>query len=165
MQRLLAVILTAAVVNNANCQNFQKEINDQVWKPFISSFNAHDTKVFMAVHSKELVRSSRDSKVVLGWDEYSKQQHTGDQREKDNGTERIIELRFAERIANSNQAIDVGIYKTTVTNKEGKTASYFGRFHVVLRKEGNTWRILVDTDSSEKNTIGEDDFLSALPIE
>ena len=50
------------------------------------------------------------------WDEYFKQQQAGDKKEKENGGIRLIELRFTERIANPRQAIDVGIYKTTVSN-------------------------------------------------
>ncbi len=47
---------------------------------------------------------------------------------------------------------------------DGKTMDYFGRFHVVLRKENSIWKILVDTDSSENGTISEKDFLAAKPI-
>jgi hypothetical protein len=36
---------------------------------------------------------------------------------------------------------------------------------VVLRKEENTWKILVDTDSNEGGTIGEAQFLAAAPME
>ena len=41
-----------------------KEINEQVWKPFIRSFNAGDDEAFKAVHSKEIVRLSRDEKAT-----------------------------------------------------------------------------------------------------
>lgn len=146
-------------------QQLQKEINDQVWRPFIISFNSFDTEGFMAVHSKDVIRSPRDAKVLQTWDEYFKHQHAGDQKQKLNGGSRSIELRFTERIANPKQAIDVGIYKTTSGNKEGKSVSFYGRFHVVLRKEGATWKILVDTDSSEGNTIDEEDFLAANAME
>ena len=145
-------------------QDVQKEIDDQVWRPFIASFNSFDTNGFMAVHSRDVVRSPRDAKVLLSWDEYFKQQQTGDKKQKENGNTRLIELRFTERIANPKQAIDVGIYKTTVKNKEGKTSSFYGRFHVVLRKEGLEWKVLVDTDSSEGNTITEKDFMAASPL-
>jgi len=145
-------------------QDYQKEINEQLWNPFIVSFNSFDTNGFIDVHSRDVVRSPRDSKVLLTWDEYFKQQQSGDKRYKENGTTRLIELRFTERIANAKQAIDVGIYKTTVKNTEGKASSFYGRFHVVLRREGSGWKILVDTDSSEGNTISEKDFLAASPL-
>ena len=163
MKRFLVAFMLLAVP--ACAQDPQKEINDQVWKPFISSFNSFDTQEFMAVHSRDVVRSPRDAKILQSWDEYFKQQQAGDKRHKESGGSRSIELRFTERIANAKQAIDVGIYKTTSTGKDGKSASFYGRFHVVLRKEGSVWKILVDTDSSEGNTIREKDFLAARPLE
>lgn len=164
MKRTFLVVFSIASLN-AFSQNFQKEINDQVWKPFISAFNNLDANRFLAVHSKDVVRSPRDSKIILNWSEYLKQQQEGDRRSKENATTRTLELRFTERIANAAQGIDVGIYKTTVMDKEGKNHSFYGRFHVVLRKENGIWRILVDTDSSENQTIGEKDFMAALAME
>ena len=164
MNRFVLIVFVLAGVH-ASAQGLQKEINDQVWKPFISSFNSFDTEGFMAVHSRDVVRAARDAKVLQSWDEYFKHQQAGDKKHEANGESRSIELRFTERIANANQAIDVGIYKTTSTNKEGKTNSFYGRFHVVLRKEGSVWKILVDTDSSEGGKIGEKDFLAARPLE
>ena len=164
MKRIFLGVFSIIYIT-AFSQNFQKEINDQVWKPFISTFNNFDANGFLAVHSKDVVRSSRDSKTLLNWSEYLKQQQEGNKRSKDNGITRTLDLRFTERIANASQAIDVGIYKTTVTNKDGKIQSFYGRFHVVLRKENGVWKILVDTDSSENQTIGEKDFSAATAME
>jgi ketosteroid isomerase-like protein len=149
----------------ACAQNTQQEINEQVWKPFLQGFNENDTKKFMAVHSKDVVRSSRDSKKVLNWDQYFAQQEKGDNADKSAKRKRTLELRFTERIASKDQAIEVGIYKTSYVNPDGIMRSFFGRFHVVMRKEEGTWKILVDTDSSEKNTISEKDYLAAAAME
>jgi ketosteroid isomerase-like protein len=164
MEKLITLILICCSIVSFG-QNAQQEINDQVWKHFTKTFSERDTKGFMAVHSKDLVRSSRDSKTVLNWNEYNQQSEKWDQQEKNSPTQRRLELRFTERIASKDQAIDVGIYKTTYIQPDGNTRSFFGRFHVVLRKENNAWKILVDTDSSEKNTISEKDFLAAAPME
>jgi ketosteroid isomerase-like protein len=146
-------------------QDHQKQINEQVWKPFIAGFRNSDTEMFMSVHSKELVRSSRDSKKIQTWNEYYEQTKRGNERNKTSGRKSDIDLHFTERIANDTQAIDVGIYKTTSISVDGQTNSFYGRFHVVLRKESGSWKILVDTDSSEGGTISEKDFLAASPME
>jgi ketosteroid isomerase-like protein len=143
----------------------QKEINDQVWKPFIKTFNEYDAKGFLDLHSKDVTRSSRDSKEVLNWDQYFQQQDQGDKRSVANGSKRTLELRFLERIGNDDRAIDVGIYKTTSIRKDGNSRSFYGKFLVVLRKENNVWKILVDTDSSEGGTITEKEFLEAKAME
>lgn len=163
MKKIL--LLLCVIPFEAFSQDHTKEINQQVWKPFIKTFNGLDAAGFLAVHSKDLVRSSRDAKTILNWNEYLKQQHEGDDWSKKNGVSRNLELRFTERIANATQAIEVGICKTSTVSNKGEHRSFFGRFHVVLRKENDTWKILVDTDSSEGDTIGEKDFLKAQPME
>ena len=165
MKRLFTILFSISILT-AYCQDYQREIDNQVWKPFIASFNALDTEAFMALHSKDLIRSLGDSKVILGWNEYFKNQQESDKRSKESGTKRVIELRFIERISNSSQAVDIGIYKATVSTNDGKSASYsyYGRFHVVLRKESGTWKILVDSDSS-KGTGGEPEFKNASPLQ
>ena len=142
-------------------QEAQREINTQVWIPFIENFNNRNAEGFLAVHSKDVIRSPRDSKMIFGWDEYLKEQQQSSEGGKASGRKHALELRFTERIAKDGLAIEVGIYKTTSTDQKGKSFSFFGRFHVVLRKEQNVWKILVDTDSSEGDTIGEKEFLAA----
>ena len=142
-------------------QEAQQEINTQVWKPFVEHFNNRNADGFLAVHSRDVVRAPRDSKTIFGWNEYLKQQQVGNERGKASGRKSSLELRFTERIAKDNLAIEVGVYKTTSTDKEGNSHLFFGRFHVVLRKEQGVWKILVDTDFSEGGTIGEKEFLAA----
>jgi ketosteroid isomerase-like protein len=161
-------LLTASILIlclSVQGQNFQKEINDQVWKPFIAGFTNGDTDQFMNVHSRELVRSPRDSKSIQTWEEYYQGTKAGNDRRKTSGWKSEIELRFTERIATAQHAIDVGIYKTTNISSDGQRRSFYGRFHAVLRKESGTWKILVDTDSSEGGTISEASFTAANPME
>lgn len=148
----------------AQAQTPQAEINKHVWESFITSFNNHQADAFMAVHSKDVVRSARDGKTVWNWDEYKKSQTEGDQLDLNAKRKRTLTLRFTERIASNDLAVEVGVYKTSYLLADGKTMDYYGRFHVVLRKENGTWKILVDTDSSENGTISEKDFLAAKPI-
>ncbi|HEY3404313.1 MAG TPA: nuclear transport factor 2 family protein [Ohtaekwangia sp.] len=161
------VILSALILFSIQSysQDYEKEINDQVWKPFIQTFNTYDADGFLAVHSKDLVRSARDSKTIWSWIEYLQEQKKWDRQATERRSKRTLELRFTERIINPTKAIDVGIYKTTDINTKGESRSFYGRFHVVLRKENGTWKILVDTDSSEGNSISEKDFLAAKPME
>lgn len=159
---ILFTLLSAGV---AAAQDLQKEINEQVWKPFIAGFTNGDTELFMSVHSKDVIRSPRDAKSVSNWDEYYQSMKRGNESRKSRNVRSEIELRFTERIAKGDQGIDVGIYKTTSIDASGNRRSFYGRFHVALRKESGTWKILVDTDSSEGNTIAEKDFESAKPME
>jgi ketosteroid isomerase-like protein len=162
MRKIFFFLFVASSALNA--QDAQKQINEQVWKPFIKTFNEHNTSGFMTVHSKDVTRSPRDSKSVWNWEEYSKEQAAGDQQDIKEKRKRTLELRFTERINSKDRAIDVGVYKTSYLLQDGSKQDYFGRFHVVLRKEKGIWKIFVDTDSSEGNMIGEKEFLRASPM-
>lgn len=164
MKHLFIILFSAASIVSFS-QNTQSEINEQVWKPFIKNFNEGNTTGFMAVHSKDAVRSPRDQKAIWNWEEYNRQQSLGDAEDKKENRKRILELRFTECFTNGDLAFHVGIYKTRYVFSDGRTQDYFGRFHVVLRKENGVWKILVDTDSTEGRTIGEKDFLAAAPLE
>ncbi len=152
-----------AIVSPA--QDTVTEINSQVWRPFIETFNQYESDKFLNLHSNDLVRSARDGKQVLTWDQYLQETRRGETADKKRGNKRTLALRFTERLSNGTQAIDVGVYKTEYTLANGTTEAYYGRFHVVMRKEKNQWKILVDMDSSENGTIGEKDFLAAKPME
>jgi ketosteroid isomerase-like protein len=165
MKFLLTLSLCLALSCNSTAQSFEEQINTQVWKPFIKAFNEHDTQGFMEVHSRDVIRSPRDAKAVWNYDEYFQQQQRGDKSDRASDTSRHLELRFTERIYGKDAAIEVGIYKTTYTQSDGVTRSFYGRFHVVHRRENGVWKILLDTDSSEKGTVSEREFLEALPME
>ena len=141
----------------------QKEINDQVWKPFIQAFNNNDDDAFSAVHSKDVIRVMQDENRVIGYDEYF-QKIPDSAKMKWANWKREIELRFLQRIASKDKAFEVGYYKTTsinVVTQEKRTS--FGKFHVLLRKENGVWKILMDADAHEKTN--EAIFLSANPME
>ena len=161
--KLLAAFLLLCHLSFGQTQ--QQEINNQVWKPFIKAFNEYDTDSFLALHSRDLLRSARDAQSILNWEGYYREQKANNMRSKTAGHKRLIELRFTERLATNDQALEVGIYKTTSITYKGESRSFYGRFHAALRKENGTWKILVDTDSSEGNTISETDFTKASSLE
>lgn len=158
------IVLLLFVTSTTVAQNVQKEIDAQVWTPFIKYFVDGDTDAFMALHSKDLVRSALETKLVLNWEQTRTVTATRNRRLKEEKTRLETELRFTERINNDNQAIDVGIYRTSYFTIDGKSRSSYGKFYVVHRKENGAWKILVDADSKEGDTITEQTFLAANPM-
>lgn len=150
-------------------QNAEKEINEQVWKPFTQAIMAHDVELFISLHSKDLIRAERDGRRVLSYDQYKIRMEQGwPKRKESNKTNTIqytFELRFLERISNENQAFEVGYFKNESVNASGEKRIGYGQFHVALRKENGVWKILVDSDSNNGKTITEEMFNAAAPIE
>ena len=164
MTRLALVNLIILIGITAFSQGkLQKEINEQVWKPFITAFNNRDDDAFSAVHSKEVIRVSQDDNRIFGYNEYFKKIPESEKaRWKD--WERNIELRFLQRIASSDKAFEVGYYKSSNTNTAtGEKRTGYGKFHVLLRKENGNWKILMDADANEKTD--EAVFMTGNPME
>jgi len=133
----------------AQQDSLQLQINEQVWKPFIKAFNTNDNKLFSSVHSKEVIRVEQDDSRIIGYDEYFKPVPDSILL-KWGRWKKNIELRFVQRIAGNDKAFEVGYYKTTSTNMDNNvTRTGYGKFHVLLRKEDGTWKILMDADAHE----------------
>ena len=158
----LIVVLSFQCIS-AQSDSLQKQINEQVWKPFISSFNSGNDEGFKAVHSKDVIRVSQDSKQIFGYDQYFKKMPDSVQA-KWGKWKKNIELRFIQRIAANSKAFEVGYYKTTSTNAvTGETRTGYGKFHVLLRRENNIWKILMDEDANENTN--EAVFQTGKPME
>lgn len=165
MKKVLPIILVLFTVGSIRAQqnNLLQEINEQVWKPFIQSFNAGNDEAFKAVHSKDIVRVSRDEKAIYGYDRYF-QKVPDSIKAKWSDWKKNIDLRFTQRIAGGDKAFEEGYYKTTSTNqKTGEVRQGIGKFHVLLRKENGIWKILMDADSSKE--ASEELFNKANPLE
>ena len=162
---LLSFFILFFLFNNSFSQSdsLQRQINEQVWKPFIKSFNSGDDAGFKAVHSKDVIRVIRDDNHILGYDEYFKQVPDSIKAKWGNW-KKNIELRFTQRIAADGKAFETGFYKTTSTNiTSGEARSGYGKFYVLLRKENGKWKILMDADANEKTN--EAIFQTGEPME
>ena len=147
----------------SQADSLQKEINEQVWKPFIKAFESYDTDAFMAVHSKDVTRVIQDGNMVQNFEQYQFENRRNDTRNKTSKRNRKIELRFIQRIAANGRAFEVGYFKTSTITPDGVSRSFYGKFHVLLRKEGGAWKILMDADTSSENDQAA--FDAALPMD
>lgn len=131
------------------------EINQQVWKPFLESYKNADYETFMSVHSHDLVRVPADEDTILN---KSGANHSYAGMFEYFAKEKIkveLDLRFFQRIADGKIASERGIYEFTMHPGTPEEERYYGKFHVILRKEAGVWKILVDYDSSEEKGLGE----------
>lgn len=147
---------------NSQSLNNLKEINE-IWEKFYQAFDSLDYKPMAEIHSKTLVRIS-GGKRIMDYETYINSYKTRFKKAKENNTSNEISLRFFERVSNDFSASERGIYKLTITDDQGNKRTYYGQFHVVFKKEDGKWRILVDYDSNEENTIGEKDYVKAHAI-
>lgn len=169
MKQKLLTLTLLVVVNISYGQTDQVEINEQVWKPFTRAIMTQDVGGFAALHSNDLVRAEINRKKVMGLEEYKKGMEAGwpgwkESIEKSK-TKYTFELRFTERISNGTMAYEIGYFKNESITPSGEKRESYGKFHVVLRKESGTWKILVDSDSNEGGSITTEMFEAAKTLE
>ena len=126
----------------------QKEIDNQIWYPFIKAYGNWDADAFNAIHDKEMLRGSPWG--LRTGEEYFTRNIERFEKGKMAGESRNISFTFEYRIHEKEMAYEVGYYKL-VSKKENKESIYYGQFHVVLKKKDGQWKIFQDWDADEIN--------------
>lgn len=159
----MTIGLVALTTNSLFSQdtNLFKEINTQVWENFEKAFASNDVELLLSIHSTNIIRIPADKQVVVTGQEYFNSQVKSFQWVTENNYQTEINLRFTERICNNEIASEIGIYKYKVVDNENEIRYYYGKFHVLLEKKNDSWKILMDYDNSENNSITEEHFKHA----
>ena len=98
-----------------------------------------------------------DGNTIYVGQEYKDRNLENFNRWNGHGLKQKIEFSFISRVVKGNWAYEIGIYKLTRYSGD-QSKSYYGKFNVTLKKESGTWKIFLDSDTNEQNSIGEADF-------
>ncbi|RIA09164.1 uncharacterized protein DUF4440 [Flavobacteriaceae bacterium MAR_2010_72] len=158
----LVILIGTSALTFGQSLTTLKEING-TWETFALAFDTLDGQLFADIHSKDLIRVSGGQRIT-DYDAYINNNITRFQNDKTNGVTNTIAFRFFERIHNDSVASERGIYKL-VRIANGASQTYYGQFHVLFKKVDEKWLIIMDYDSTEGDTIGEDDFIKAHAID
>lgn len=158
---IVCILFCIAFINQSNSQtlNNLEDINT-VWSQFYQAFDSLDYQYMAKIHSKKLLRIS-GGKRILGYETYIAHYKKQFKNAKKDNMTNNISLRFFERINNDSIASERGIYKLSRNKNKPDEQVYYGQFHVILKKEKAVWKIVMDYDSNESNSIGEKDYLKA----
>ncbi len=161
---LIFTVFLSLFTLQGHSQSFKnlKDIN-KTWEKFYKAFDSLDYTLMADIHSEKLIRISGGNRIT-DYKTYINNYKATFDRAKENKTSNTISLRFFERISNDSTASERGVYKLTRIENGKAPKSYYGQFHVIFIKENNTWKILMDYDSSEGNTIGEEAYQKAKDI-
>ena len=158
-------VLAQTPPSKPSSAGFLKEINRDVWIPFSKAYATGDAEAYLNLHSKDLIRGQGNSREVLTLTQYGTGMRNFFKHVKTDGGKLGITFRFQERIANAEFGSERGFFEFSFTNAKGETRKAYGKFHVFLRKESGTWKILVDYDSNEQNTITEATFNAGTAVD
>jgi ketosteroid isomerase-like protein len=137
-------------------------ILEQVWRPFCRAFATCDTDAFMALHHPAAKRVIRDNDLILNKLEYAQSFGKSCTHLSESRSKRTLELRFIQSVVDGTNAFQEGMYKSHNLDSQGIANSYYGKFQVLLTKEGGRWLIMMDADSSAG--VKPEDFNHLEPI-
>ncbi|MDG5492070.1 nuclear transport factor 2 family protein [Psychroserpens sp. SPM9] len=139
-----------------------KEINT-VWNQFYIAFNTLNHQTMAYIHSEALIRIS-GGRTIIDYQTYISNYKNQFQAAKSEGTTYDISLRFFERINTNTTASERGVYRLIINKEKPDEQTYYGQFHVIMKKENGDWKITMDYDSTEFDTIDEKSYLKAHAI-
>jgi ketosteroid isomerase-like protein len=146
--------------------DYLKEVNRDIWHPFIEAYNHCDIEKYKSLQTEDFIRAEGNGKRLPSFKDYFDSAGAWFDEIKKEGRKLGIAFRFSERFANGSVASERGIYELRSFNKEGKEVwRGYGKFHVFMRKIAEKWKIVVDYDSNEGNTINEQNYLTAFAMD
>lgn len=165
-KRLIIIALVFLVIHPVRSQSIEniKQING-IWVKFCQAFDSSDYESFNSIHSTEVMRISSDANRIMLSEDYMNANKEYFNNFKNNNIKCEISLRFFERMNNDSFASERGIYKFIFNKGTEKEQIYYGKFHALLVKENGVWRILMDYDSNENNSITGEDYNNAYAMD
>ena len=170
MKRLAAFLAAAALSFAAHAQQpgprpadpeLLKALDREIWQPFVRAYAEHKPEDYIALHSRQLIRVSGAQKSIDPYDLWVERTRAMFKSFADRGRRFSIAFRFTERIAGADTASERGIFEFTVIAPNAEPRRFYGKFHVLSRREEGRWKILSDYDSREGGTIDAASFAAA----
>ncbi|GAA4274690.1 hypothetical protein GCM10022258_39860 [Aquimarina gracilis] len=147
---------------HAQEKQLHQKINRDMYENFSKAFATIDYDLFASIHCKAMIRISGNGGEIKNVKKYLEgyQERWSDTNQKP----APIDFRLLERITSDSLVSDRGIYRVTYVNDTKETKYSYGKFHVLLKLEDNNWKILMDYDSNENNSINKESFDNAFPL-
>ena len=161
----MLVFCLMSIYTSAQYIDVFEQINKDVWYRFYAAYDSLDYTISEAIHTSDVMRIPANQGQIIDYKSYMNGIKTSFEHAREKGETRSISLRFFERLANDSIASERGIYKFTLNKGNQDERNYYGQFHVLLVNRNGKWKILMDYDSNENNTIGEEDYQSAHAID
>ena len=166
MKRLLFIplLLLGVQLQAQTVADFQKEIDETVWKPFQQAFEALDGKALNATYADEVLRVTPQG--IDTQNSFKAANLKRFEQNKVDGVSIALDFWFDSRHTNGAASYEVGFYRIGFTDKAGQTNYSYGQFHIVIQKQQGEWKITQDWDTTAINgkTISVEDFDRKEPL-
>lgn len=135
-------------------------IKKDVWTPFMESYDESDSAKLKSIHSKNIIRVTIDqNQIEMGESYLENFGNFVENVQKQGNKIRIAFAILTTALDESEQvAYQTGYYRFSSKRSEDKdfVVRGYGKFHVGLKKEGDQWKIWLDSDKRIK--LPHEDF-------
>ena len=151
-QTLLAVIFTFLTLQattglaDINLEATHKEIDKTVWKAFQDAFQTLDGQALNEVYADNVLRITTDG--IDTQSAFKEANTTRFAQNIKNGDRIALDFWLDSRQTNKTTSYEVGFYRMTMTTSAGETNTFYGQFHILLKKINGRWKIAQDWDTS-----------------
>lgn len=122
-------------------------IDSMVWEPFKKAYLEKDGALYVSIHTEDILRVTPwGISQGLEWRNKMLSKFAEKSRKVC-----VIDFVFEHRIHEEDIAYEVGYYQLYYIPKTKDSEMHYGRFHVVLKKQGGQWKIAQDWDSNTIN--------------
>lgn len=143
---LPTVALCGEALEQTSNQAMQRVIDQQVWKPFKQAFEGLDGEALNAIYAESVLRVTPEGLDTNGrFKQFNRSRFDANIAK---GDRLVLDFWFDSRHTNSSTSYEVGFFRMAITSKAGETATYYGQFHIVLKKREGKWKIYQDWDTA-----------------
>ena len=164
---LFSILLLYSFIgfSQENNKLLQKEIDQQVWKPFKAAFENIDGEALNATYAGQVIRVTPEG--IDTKNDFKAANLKRFAQNKTNGIKITLDFWFDSRKTNATTSYEVGFYRIGFINTKNETSYSYGQFHIVLQKIKGEWKITQDWDTTTINghTIDAKDFANQEPLQ
>lgn len=163
----LTILLFLVLFNASQAQSnaeFLRELNRDVWKPFVEGVNTNNPAMYNGVNAEEFywVQDGTHPRI-MNLAEYVEDARLVMKNRTDKGMSTSLEIRFIQRNVTSEFASEKCIIKYTASTPGKEPQEFYGLAHVFSRKKAGIWRKVIQHTSTEP--ASKEQFEMAQPIE
>lgn len=161
---LFIALVTSFVMHSQDSAQIQKEIDLNLWKPFKAAFENLDAERLNALYADEVLRVTPGGIDTENLFKKGNEERLG--RHRQTNTSLQLDFWFDSRHTNAGTSYEVGFYRMTLTSSS-EVQTIYGQFHIVLKKEDGTWKIVQDWDTGAilGKELSKQDFDKKEPIQ
>ncbi len=159
----LVLLLYAQTGIATTPEQLQREIDQQLWKPFVAAYENMDGEAFNALYADQVLRVTPAGIDTRG--AFKQQNLERFAARKAAGTQIELDFWFEHRHTDTDTSYEVGYFRIHSVTEE-QQSTFYGQFHIVVEKLDGQWLITQDWDHDtvKGDKVNSNDFSKGKPI-